>query len=249
MTEGDRYWMYENALNASVDTPTVAGPSDPPMTAAQLSSTETTGNYRIYHHYQTRFTLTSAGKIDTTSFYDIHNDGITGQTKFNIPAGAFNPAWNNPDIPLFTVAAQTNPIDSVPNQGHTQTSSDGTKHSSYASGRVGSDGQNVNWHVMGQDVPWIFSEIICQVASNHTVTSNIEMSVNTDWQDSGTVSGTVNFNNLNIYKATTSTDVSGAVSVNYVSQKLLPMEGQLQSFILSVPLGTWPTPPTTPSVQ
>ena len=150
VTEGDRYWMYENALNASVDTPTVAGPSDPPMTATQLSSTESTGNYRIYHHYQTRFTLTPTGTIDTTSFHDIHNDGITGQTKFNIPAGAFNPAWNNPDIPLFTVAAQTNPLDSVSNQGHTQTSSDGTKHSSYASGRVGSDGQNVNYMSWGR---------------------------------------------------------------------------------------------------
>jgi len=244
VTEGDRYWMYENALNASVDTPTVTTP----MTPTQLSSTQTTGNYRIFHHYQTRFTLTPSGTLDTTSFHDIHNDGITGQTKFNIPAGAFNPAWNNPDIPLFTVAAQTNPIDSVPNQGHTQTSSNGTKHSSYASGRVGSDGQNVNWHVMGQDVPWIFSEIICQVASNHTVTSSVKMSVNETWLDSGTLSGTINFNNLNIYKAVF-TPANG--QLNYIRQPngLLPMEGQLQSFILSVPLGTWPTPPTTPSVQ
>jgi hypothetical protein len=213
---------------------------------AANTSTQSAGNYRLFHHYQTRFTLTPTGTIDTTSFYDIHNDGITGQTKFNIPAGTFNPAWNNPDIPLFTVNAQTNPIDTIPNQGAVQTSPDGTQHSSYASGRVGSDGQNVNWHVMGQDVPWIFSEIICQVASNHTVTSNIEMSVNTDWQDSGTVTGTINFNNLNIYKAVY-TPATG--QLNYVSQSLLPMEGQLQGFITSVPPGTWPTPPTTPSVQ
>jgi hypothetical protein len=101
---------------------------------------------------------------------------------------------------------------------------------------------------MGQDVPWIFSEIICQVASNHTVTSSVKMSVNETWLDSGTLSGTINFNNLNIYKAVF-TPANG--QLNYIRQPngLLPMEGQLQSFILSVPLGTWPTPPTTPSVQ
>ena len=124
------------------------------------------------------------------------------------------------------------------------------KHSSYASGRVGDDGQNVNYHVMGQDLPWIYSEIICSVAPDHKVTSSIKMSVNKTWQDSGGVSGDTNFNNLNIYKATTSTDVSGAVSLSYVLQHSpFRMEGQLQSFILSVAPDTWPTPPTTPSVQ
>jgi len=247
VTEGDRYWMLENALNASVDTPTVASQ----LTAAQMASAQSAGQYRIFQHYQTRFTLTSAGKIDTTSFHDIHNDGIPGPTKFNIPAGTFNPAWNNPDIPLFSLPSEANQIDAVLNQGHTQISTDGTKHSSYSSVRIGSDGQNVNWHIFGQDVPWVYSEIICSVASNHTVTSSIKMSVDKTWQDSGGVSGNTNFNNLNIYKATTSADVSGAVSVNYVWQHDSPllMEGQLQSFILSVPLGTWPTPPTTPSVQ
>lgn len=139
-------------------------------------------------------------------------------------------------------------IDSVPGQGAVQTSSDGTKHSSYASGRVGSDGQNVNYHVFGQDVPWIFSEIICQVASDHTVTSNIKMSVNKTWQDSSGVFGKTNFNNLNIYKAVF-TPATGVL--NYVSQHDSPllMQGQLQNFILSVAYGTWPTPPTTPSVR
>ncbi len=244
VTEGNRYWMYENALNASVDTPTVAGPSDPPMTTSQLSATQALGNYRLFHHYQTRFTLTTAGTID--NFYDIHKDGIVGKTKLDIPAGAFNPVVNTPPIVVHTVEADTNPIDALPNQAHTQTNTARTELSSYASGRVGSDGQNVNWHVMGQDVPWIFSEILCQVASDHTVTSNIEMSVNKDWKDNGTVSGAVNFNNLNIYKGVY-TPATG--QLNYVSQSLLPMEGQLQGFISSVPYGTWPTPPTTPSAQ
>jgi hypothetical protein len=243
ITEGDRYWMLENALNASVDTPTA--PST--IEAVDLPDTLSNGMYRIYHHYQTRFSLTSAGKVDATTLHDIHNDAITGQTKFNIPANAFSPVWDNPDLPLFTLAAQTNPIDSVPGQGAVQTSYDGTKHSSYASGRVGSDGQNVNYRVFGQDVPWIFSEIICQVASDHTVTSNIKMSVNKTWQDSSGVSGKTNFNNLNIYKAVF---LPATGVLNYVSQHDSPllMQGQLQNFILSVRYGTWPTPPTIPSV-
>ena len=244
ITEGDRYWMLENTLNASVDDPT----APTTIAASGLDDTMKHGFYRLFHHYQTRFTLTSAGNMDTTSFYDIHNDAITGQTKFNIPANAFSPIWNNPTLPLFTLAAQTNPIDSIPNKGAVQTSSDGTKHSSYASGRVGNDGQNVNWHVFGQDVPWIYSEIICHVAADHTVSSDIKMSVNKDWQDSGGLSGDTNFNNLNIYKAVLNPDTG---LLYYVSQHDSPllMKGQLQNFITSVPIGTWPTPPPAPSVQ
>lgn len=145
----------------------------------------------------------------------------------------------------FTIPAYPNP-----SNGFLQTSADGTRHSSYASGRVGFEAQNPNWRLFGKDVPWIFSEIITEVASDHTVSSHIEMSVNKDWRDDGTSTGTLsgknNFNNLNIYKATINPN-SGSVS--YVQKQFLPMEGQLKAFIDSVPLGTWPNPPPTPDVQ
>jgi len=153
---------------------------------------------------------------------------------------------SNPQIGPFSIPAASNP-----KNGNVQTSTDGTQRSSYSSGRIGLEAQNANWRVFGQDVPWIFSEIIAQVASDHTVTSSIKMSVNQTWLTTGPVSGQHNFNNLNIYKATTSADQSGTVTVTYTPQTGSPisMDGQVEPFIDSVPAGTWPNAPPNPTVQ
>ena len=246
ITEAHRYWMLQNALNGSIDSPTVPGPSDPPIAASALPGILSAQQYRILNHYQTRFCLTTAGKIDPATLHVIQKTADIGPTKINLldfPAHYFSSwGWDNAafgPMPTPQISSYNN---------KEQTSADGTKRSLYASGRVGSDGQNVNWHVFGQDVPWIYSEIICSVATDHTVTSNIKMSVNKTWQDSSGVSGTINFNNLNIYKAVQN-PIDG--TVNYVPQHDSPllMDGQLHGFITSVPSGQWPTVPTFPSVQ
>jgi multidrug efflux system membrane fusion protein len=254
MTADERWWMMQNALNFSVDDPSGA-PSTIPATS--LSTLEGNQQYRLFHHYQTRFCLTSAGKIDTGTLHDIHNDAQLGTTKINwsIAANTYSLSVttlgvtvtvSNPQIGPFSIPAASNP-----KNGNVQTSTDGTQRSSYSSGRIGLEGQNANWRVFGQDVPWIFSEIIAQVASDHTVTSSIKMSVNQTWLTTGPVSGQHNFNNLNIYKATTSADQSGTVTVTYTPQTGSPisMDGQVEPFIDSVPAGTWPNAPPNPTVQ
>jgi hypothetical protein len=254
MTADERWWMMQNALNFSVDDPSGA-PSTIPATS--LSTLEGNQQYRLFHHYQTRFCLTSAGKIDTGTLHDIHNDAQLGTTKINwsIAANTYSLSVttlgvtvtvSNPQIGPFSIPAASNP-----KNGNVQTSTDGTQRSSYSSGRIGLEAQNANWRVFGQDVPWIFSEIIAQVASDHTVTSSIKMSVNQTWLTTGPVSGQHNFNNLNIYKATTSADQSGTVTVTYTPQTGSPisMDGQVEPFIDSVPAGTWPNAPPNPTVQ
>jgi len=237
----------QNGLNFSVDDPSGA-PSTIPATS--LATLESNQQYRLFHHYQTRFCLTSAGKIDTTTLHDIHNDAQLGPTKINwsIAAGTYSFSFlgvtvSNPQIGPFTVPSASNP-----KNGSVQTSSDGTQHSSYASGRIGVEGQNANWRIFGMDVPWIFSEIICQVASDHTVTSTIQMSVNETWQTSGPVSGGHNFNNLNIYKAVQN-PIDDTVTYTPQTGSPISMNGQVEPFIDSVPVGTWPNAPPTPTVH
>jgi len=265
VTADERWWMIQTGLNISVDDPSGA-PATIPYSSSALKSLRLAGNYRMYQHYQTRFCLTSAGKIDTATIHDIHNRGALGGTKINfqIPAGTFTVAGiSNPQIgPPPPIPAQVNPVNGTgvvfgplninfSVASALQTSADGTQHSSYISGRIGADGQNANWRLFGKDVPWIFSEIISQVASDHTVTGSIKMSVNQTWLTTGPVSGQHNFNNLNIYSTTSSTDQNGTVSWNYTPQTGSPikMNGQVEPFIDSVPAGTWPNAPPTPSVQ
>ncbi len=246
ITSTERFWMLQNGLNFSVDDSSGAPTTITPTTLTNILEGK---QFRIFHHYQTRFSLNAAGKIDTSTLHDIQNDAVLGPTKLNIQI-PLDISVTVAGIP-FTIATQIGPItipaQPSPSNGSLQTSLDGTQHSSYASGRVGFEAQNPNWRIFGRDVPWIFSEIIAEVAPDHTVTSHIEMSVNKDWQDDGTssgkLSGTINFNNLNIYKATINPNNG---SISYVQKRLLPMEGQLKPFINSVPLGTWPEPTHDP---
>jgi hypothetical protein len=242
VTEPHRFWMVQTGLNASIDTPTA--PSS--IADSDIPATITAKQFRLFHHYQAKFTLTPAGKIDTTKLITLHGDkpedAINGPTKLTLPEGAFDPKWHNP---LYQIQI---PAEVSPHNGHKQTSTDLTQHSGFASGRVGPDGQNVNWRIFGRDVPWIFSEIIFQVNPDHSVESRIETSVDITWKNN-TKTGTHNFNNLNIYKL--QLDPEDDTKVNYVRQPdgLLEMNNQVKPFIESVPLGTWPTPAIEPSVE
>lgn len=262
VTADERWWMIQTGLNISVDDPSGA-PATIPYSSTALKSLRLAGNYRMYQHYQTRFCLTSAGKIDTATIHDIHNRGALGGTKINfqIAAGTFTVAGiSNPQIgPPPPIPAEVNPVNgtSIPFgplninfsvASALQTSADGTQHSAYISGRIGADGQDANWRLFGKDVPWIFSEIISQVASDHTVTGSIKLSVNQTWLTTGPVSGQHNFNNLNIYKAVQN-PIDGTVSYTPQAGSPISMDGQVQPFIDSVPAGTWPNAPPTPSVQ
>jgi len=242
VTEPHRYWMVQTGLNGSVDSPTA--PTQIADTA--LPGTVTAEQYRILHQYQVKFTLTAEGKIDKPAIKTVSNVAAVGPTKINaltIPAGTFSSVgWDNPVLGPAPASEKS------PHNKKTQTSEDLTQHSGFASGRVGADGQNVNWRIFGQDVPWIFSEIVCQVNPDRSVESRIYTSVDIAWQDGEIVEGIHNFNNLNIYKATLTSETG---VVNYVRQPdgLLEMNNQVKPFIESVPPGTWPTPPIEPFVQ
>jgi hypothetical protein len=247
ITEGERYWMLENALNGSVDDPSGAPAI---IQISQLPSLISQKQFRILHHYQVKFVLTKSGTIDTNpaTLVRLFPIAAIGPTKANVldfAAGLFLPnGWDNPGFSILSP-----PQVSIYN-GYESTSKDLLSHSGYASGRIGSDGQNVNWHFFGQDAPWIFSEVICHVAADHTVSSSINMSVNSIWSESGgVVPGGVNFNNLTIYESSISTDQNGTITESYTPVAQLSMEGQLKPFITSVPFGTRTTPYTKPSVQ
>jgi hypothetical protein len=245
----ERWWMLQNGLNFSVDLASGA-PSEIP--ANTLSSIKGQQQYRLFHHYQTRFCLTSFGTIDTTTLYDIHKDAQLGPTKINwqIAAGTYSvtilgTTFSNPQIGPFTIPSEANQ-----KNGSVQTSFDGTQRSSFASGRIGLEGQNANWRLFGKDVPWIFSEIFCEVASDHTVTSTIMLSVDKIWQPEpiGFLPDGHNFNNLSIYKATIDPRTG---TLNYLPQPGSPisMNGQVEPFIDSIPYGKWPSLPPAPFVQ
>jgi hypothetical protein len=72
--------------------------------------------------------------------------------------------------------------------------------SSYASARIGPQGQKVNWHLFGLDAPWIFSEIIYALNPDRSVTTKFRTSVDVIWQVGAIAAGTRQFNNLNLYE-------------------------------------------------
>jgi len=247
VTEAHRYWMLENALNISIDVPKV--PAQIPGTS--LPQIYVNKQYRLFHHFQTKFLLAGDGTIDKSSVRGLADKGLTGPTKFvvTIPAGTFSPYFNS-DL-VFPVTLLNQDSDSNVSNNGDHIDSGATTLSSYESGRISADGQNVNWRIFGQDVPWIFSEIDAHVGPDHTVTAQIRTSVDVIWQNGAILSGSRIFNNLNIYKAVVTQEQNGAPGfVTYVLQgAVLPMEGQLNSFISSVPLGTWPTPPTESALK
>jgi len=235
-----RFWMMENILNLSIDTP--QAPTS--LAATDLLSTINADKFRILNHYQARFLLTDDGKIGASSLKSVYSTAAVGATKvIDIASGTFAvSSWSNSELE-YDISAETNPNNGV------QKSSDGTQISNYASGRVGSEGQNANWRIQGQDVPWIFAEIINTVNSDRTVQLSVNTSVDISFANGATTGGSSPFNNLNIYHAVKQTNNLGVIGINYVRQGYLPMNNHLENFVNSVPSGTWPNPPTTPSVQ
>lgn len=238
VTDGHRYWMLQNMLNGSVDWPTAPHQ----ISGETLHTTVADEQYRILHHYQVKFSLTADGNIDESTCKTVRSNDLAaiGPTKINaltIPANFMG--WGN--------AALSYSADPQISLYNSQTNSDLGHHSSYASGRIAGDGQNANWRVFGMDAPWIYSEIICQVNADRSVESSIKTSVDITWHPNRAQTGQRSFNNLNIFKATLDPIAN---QVNYVRQgEALSMDGQVQPFVQSVPHGTWPTPPTVPSVQ
>lgn len=243
VTEPERFYMLQNALNKSIDLP--IAPSQ--IAKNDVDPIENHEGYRIFLRSQKRFTLTKDGKIDKGSIKSIEKETHAGPTKMDlVPAGIFAPLWNNPAIGSFTLSPELNP-----NNGQ-KTSADGTSISQYASARVGDGGQNVNWRIFGKDVPWVWVEVIDKINSDGRVESSIKTSTDITWTESdGIQYGKHPFNNLNIYKGVVQTPTDGPSAVTFKQQKVSPlqMEGQIEPFVDSVPEGLWPNPPPQPSVK
>lgn len=80
--------------------------------------------------------------------------------------------------------------------------------------------------------------------SDGKVDTRLRASVDVGWKDGITVSGTKQFNNLNIYKKVVITDGT----MQYKRQGLLEMEGKLRPFVNSA-TGAWPEPPSEPEIR
>lgn len=122
-----------------------------------------------------------------------------------------------------------------------------TKLAGYASGRIGIRGRKVNWRLFGKDAPWIYSEILYRLNPDRTVTTRFNTSVDASWED-GVTSGTIQCNNLNLYRATITQELGpGRFVKTYDRKAVLPMEGMVKPFIDSA-TGLWPEPFTIPSL-
>lgn len=169
---GHRFWAMQHVFNVSPDAPLV--PQS--FTPATFETLELDEQYRVIHRYMIRFLVTTDGKIDSGNITQVETVAKAGPTKMNfgIAAGEFEPLWDNPPYTFFSLPTQ--PSETNEHNAAQTVSGNGTKVSYYATGRVGSGGQNVNWRLVGKDAPWIFSEIIFELKSDRSVAAEIKTS-------------------------------------------------------------------------
>jgi hypothetical protein len=241
--EGHRYWALQHVLNVNHDFPTAPDTFDEEIFQDFVDREK----YRIIQRHQSKFLLTEDGKIDVASFTPLAPTfAREGPTKLNlgIAEGEFLPVCDNAAYTFFelpTEPSQTNLF----HERH-KVSQDRMAISHFATARIGESGQKVNWRLFGLDAPWIFCEIIVEVAPDRSVRERVWTCIDTHWSADGQ-SGKKPFNDLRIYRATVNPNPAARTKI-YSLVEHLSMEHSLKDFIESAS-GARPEPPIPPSRQ
>ncbi|MGH8017772.1 MAG: hypothetical protein ACREIA_05680 [Opitutaceae bacterium] len=245
----EKFWMLQLMLNGNPDTVDLA---DGDITDGDIKTLKSLESFRMFGAFQTKYTIGPDGLID--QYFELKapltKEANAGRTKISA-SSPFLDFINDIGLPIPNNGSQLL-IASEPSKFNDdlQVDRSGGRISFYNSVRVGREAQFPNFALFGRDVPYIFNEIIFGLDSTgRDRMNNIRLSVDKVWQQNGTTTGSVHFNEIRIYKRSRSFEL---LDFGFAPQggafRLDQGAGMLEPFILSVPAGQWPTIPPKPAV-